>query len=64
MVSENTTNGCIAGIGTLPAALYAFFIEPANIAIIASIVLPVIFFVLGQIINVCLRIYLAKREKE
>jgi hypothetical protein len=44
-------------------AFYLLTISPTALTIVASIVLPCIFFVISQIINVKLQIYLKNREK-
>ena len=52
----------IAAIASSPAWLMAFITQD-DLPLYASIVLPIMFFVVGQGINIGLRIYLERRNK-
>jgi hypothetical protein len=44
-------------------AFYLLTISPTALTIVASIVLPCVFFIISQVINIKLQIYLKNREK-
>ena len=60
--SETGGQGMIAALASTPAWLMAFITQD-DLPLYASIVLPIMFFVVGQGINIGLRIYLERRNK-
>jgi hypothetical protein len=52
----------IAGISASPSFVFALA-EPGTLAIITSIVLPIVFFVLSKAVDVLVQIYF-RRQKE
>jgi len=51
----------IAGVSSAPSFVFAIS-EPSTLAIITSIVLPVVFFVLSKAIDVLVQIYFRRKK--
>jgi hypothetical protein len=60
MTHDNNT--LIGGIAASPAFFFAVY-EQTPLAVVASFVLPVVFFFLGKSIDVAVRLYLERRKK-
>jgi len=52
----------IAGVSASPSFVFAFA-EPETLAIISSIVLPIVFFIASKAIDVLVQIYLRRAPK-
>jgi uncharacterized membrane protein len=58
----NEHNAAISLLSATPTYIVAFF-QQTDIAVVAALVLPCIFFVLGKAVDVAVRIYLERRNK-
>lgn len=59
--TDNGANGLLAVFTAWPAYIYAL-VEPSNLTVAASFILPICFFVIGKTVDVLIRIYFDRKK--